>query len=71
MSSHNAARWITVKWLPARGGRGACPPIIAGWYVVRVCPCHPGTPVTIPLPTEQHAISARNAMLNASKELGT
>ena len=71
MSGHNSARWLAVRWLPSRGGRGCCPPIIEGWYVVRTCKCHPGLPVTLPLPSEARATSARNAMLNASKELGT
>ena len=71
MSGHNSARWLEVRWLPSRGGRGYCPPIIAGWYVVRTCRCHSGLPVTIPLASEERAHSAMRAMLEASRRLGT
>ena len=71
MSGHNSARWLEVRWLDSRGGRGYCPPIIAGWYVVRTCRCHKDQPVTVPLPTEERAHSAMCAMLEASRRLGT
>ena len=70
-SDHNAARWLVVRWLPQQGGRGCCPPIVAGWYVVRTCKCHSGQPVTVPLPSEWRAERARRAMLAASERLGT
>ena len=71
MTNHNSRRWLAVRWLPSRGGRAACPPIIAGWYVVRTCKCHAGVPVTMPLPSEWRAERARQAMLTASERLGT
>jgi len=71
VAHHNAARWLAVRYLHQRGGRGCCPPIIAGWYVVRTCKCHNGTPVTVPLPSSQRAERARAAMLVASRKLGT
>ena len=70
MSTHNAARWLTVRWLPATA-RGCLPMRQAGWYVVRVCKCHPNLPVTLRLPSPERAERARNAMLNTSRELGT
>lgn len=71
LASHNSARWLEVRWLDTRGGSDDCPPIIAGWYVVRTCKCHSGLPVTIPLASEERAHSAMRAMLEASRRLGT
>ena len=74
-SSHNAARWLEVRWLPKTAGRAPggryVPFRPAGWYVVRTCKCHSGQPVTLPLPSEWRAERARRAMLEASEALGT
>jgi hypothetical protein len=75
MIGHNDARWLDVRWLPKMGGRlpggRHWRPTEAGWYVVRTCRCHKDQPVTIPLPSEDHARTAMWAMLEVSRRLGT
>jgi hypothetical protein len=64
VSDHNAAHWYEVKYIPQgyrilsdqaggnlRRGRSWS----AGWYVVRICPCHFGLPVSKPLYSEKVA----------------
>jgi hypothetical protein len=64
-AEHNAARYLRVEWhdgeTPQRGFQYP-----AGWYVVRTCPCHLGTPVTLPHPTREQAEHAMAAMLRVS-----
>jgi hypothetical protein len=59
---HNAARWLVVRWLEGHQGRFGH----AGWYVVRICPCHWAEPVTLPLPTEPWAQRCRQRMLEVA-----
>lgn len=42
-AEHNAAEWLRVCWLDRVRGHGH----LAGWYVIRTCPCHHGEPVTL------------------------
>jgi hypothetical protein len=68
---HNDARWYLVRWLDARkGGKGRNSGIpieglAAGWYVVRVCPCHFGEPVVKkPYPDPESADRGREVILS-------
>jgi hypothetical protein len=66
---HNAARWLTVKYLDDGEGRSRCRgrhKLATGWYVVRTCPCHFGENVTLPLPSQQWAEDVRDVMLSVS-----
>jgi hypothetical protein len=59
---HNAPRWLMTRYLAAdRAPRG-----LAGWYVIRICPCHFGEVVTIPLPDEAWAETVRDVILSVS-----
>ncbi|HEY2535206.1 MAG TPA: hypothetical protein VGJ20_46135 [Xanthobacteraceae bacterium] len=62
--NHNAPRFLHVCWLPAHQAKGQK----AGWYVVRICPCHSGEPVTLPFDTEREAWSAREVMLSLRED---
>jgi hypothetical protein len=69
---HNAARWLTVKYLdgvahPRRRRDGEAKEQFAeGWHVVRTCPCHFGESVSVALPSEERAEQTREAMLSVS-----
>lgn len=55
---HNAAKWFTVRYVRSLGRLSVEP----GWYVVRVCPCHWGERITIPLPNKKYAESVRDRL---------
>ena len=56
---HNGPEWLVVRHLPAGQGPG----FLAGWYVVRSCPCHWGERVTLPYPTRERAERVRRILL--------
>jgi len=57
---HNGAKWLVVRHLPSVPyGRD----LRAGWYVVRVCPCHWGERVTLPFPDQDWAEAVRELLL--------
>jgi hypothetical protein len=58
-TEHNAAKWLTVRWEENSRGQG----FLAGWYVVRVCPCHWGERVTLPMESEEEAQRLRRVLL--------
>lgn len=53
---HDGAASLRVRYLRARVG---IPTFTgAGWYVVRICPCHWGRPITMPFETQALADAA-------------
>ena len=74
VEDHNGARWIIVRWLDAQTRTRKEMPnkgLPAGWYVVRVCPCHFNLPVLeVPCESEADARRAMAKMLNASAVMG-
>ena len=67
VTDHNAARWLVVRHLPGLVSRGYEEPQPAGWYVLRVCPCHSNERVCrYPYPDEASAEQARQAMLKVA-----
>jgi hypothetical protein len=58
-ADHNAADWLVVRWLAGAQGPGS----LAGWYVVRCCPCHWGMRVTLPYANEARAERVRRILL--------
>jgi hypothetical protein len=76
-AEHNDRRWLKVvrlereyPWLQDPRGRFICGLRDPGWYVIRTCPCHPGVPITRPLPSRAWAMSAMWAMLRVSAARG-
>lgn len=57
---HNDGRWLVVRYLD-KGEQG--PGHDAGWYVMRVCPCHFNDTVTLPYPTQARAERVRLILL--------
>jgi hypothetical protein len=71
VADHNAAHWLEPRWFATRpasfrqiwGG--------PGWYLVRVCPCHPGEPVGHnPFDSEAAARRLAAILVGASEALG-
>jgi hypothetical protein len=62
-AEHNDPEWLAVRWEENSRGQG----FLAGWYVVRVCPCHRGERVTLPLQGEADAQRVRRVLLGLEK----
>jgi hypothetical protein len=56
VEKHNSGQWLRVEYLSgSQHGRGRGRGYFGyrpGWYVTRICPCHPGVPVTCTLASE-------------------
>jgi hypothetical protein len=70
-AEHNEARWYRVRWLDEHRAynrsnlRQNWRP--AGWYVLRVCPCHRNQPVTErPYPDEASARHGLEVILSVT-----
>jgi hypothetical protein len=61
---HDSALALEVRWLPGSNGRHGARyrPHSAGWYVIRICPCHDGHIITRRFETETEAVGALIAL---------
>jgi hypothetical protein len=64
-TEHNAAEHLTVRWQDYHTKRPGGSPghELAGWVVVRVCPCHWGEPVSLPFDDRARAERVRQLLL--------
>jgi hypothetical protein len=64
VADHNGPQWLEVKFCTLQQWRDGPPMLHPGWYVIRVCPCHQGQPVTIPYPSQARAERTRKILLS-------
>ena len=58
-AEHNDAKWLDVTYEENGRGQG----FLAGWYVIRTCPCHWRERVTLPQESEAEAQRVRRVIL--------
>jgi hypothetical protein len=67
---HDGAASLRVKYLASVGfqtGRNTA----SGWYVVRVCPCHPGETITRPFKSREGAECALRVLDEDARRYAT
>jgi hypothetical protein len=64
-TEHNAPEWLSVRWQDyhTKMPGGSPGHELAGWAVVRVCPCHWGEPASLPYPDRERAERVRRLIL--------
>ncbi len=65
---HDSALALEVQWVPGSNGKRRSGIVSRGWtcsegwYVLRLCPCHMGIPITGRFETEAEAVAALVAL---------
>ena len=67
VADHNGPQWLVVRSLNnGRSHKNNRLAFCAGYYGVRVCPCHFGEPVTVHYDYESDAQHARDVILSVA-----